>query len=280
MADRYERVYDVNLLDDLHNYFPALLYNQDLFQTVPDVLGYIRQRTIRRFNLFDYGRRQYEARTPAAAHSRAHMAPPTPVMQPPPVPLRTPMTHTRFTNVNDLTTLIPLLERLEQLGLGGGPMGAAPMRDTNIIPTNILPVRTGLRQGPLAGLYEDVVVHASQDVINAASTETTLLQDLEDNCAICQDRMRQGELVRKLTACSHEFHRACIDNWLLRSSVICPTCRHDIRQPQVANTGRRSLTTSPHIGPMHAPAAPVPPVEPNDDARAADELLRIIIGYR
>jgi len=279
MADPYERVYDVNLLDDLHNYFPALLYNQYLFQTVPDVLHYIRQRTMRRFNLFDYGRRQYDARTPpVAAHPRTNMAPPTPVMQPPPAPIRTPMAHTRFTNVNDLTTLIPLLERLEQLGLGAPPMGAGPMGAPPMAPTDILPVRTGLRRGPLAGLYEDVVVHASQEVINGASTETTLAQDLEDNCAICQDRMRQGELVRKLTACSHEFHRACIDNWLLRSSVICPTCRHDIRQPQVANTGRRSLTTSPHIGPMPAPA--VPPLDPTDDQHAADELLRIIIGYR
>jgi len=301
MADRYERVYDVNLLDDLHNYFPALLYNQDLFQTVPDVLGYIRQRTMRRFNLFDYGRRQYEAGAPMAgapmahqpmagapmahqtmAHQpRAYMAPRAPMtqtagqpvrVQPPPA--RAPMAATRFTSVNDLTTLIPLLERLEQLGLGAQP------------PTDILPVRAGLRRGPLAGLYEDVVVHASQDVINGASTETTLAEDLEDNCAICQDRMRQGELVRKLTACSHEFHRACIDNWLLRSSVMCPTCRHDIRQPQVANTsGRRSLTTSPHIGPMPAPAAPAGPaaplLDPTDDQNAAaDELLRIIIGYR
>jgi hypothetical protein len=277
MADRYERVYDVNLLDDLHNYFPALLYNQDLFQTVPDVLGYIRQRTMRRFNLFDYGRRQYEAGAPRApmaphAHAQAH------AQAAPPAPPRAPMAHTRFTGVNDLTTLIPLLERLEQLGLGATPMGAAPMGATNI-----MPVRTGLRRGPLAGLYEDVVVHASQDVINGASTETTLAQDLEDNCAICQDRMRQGELVRKLTACSHEFHRACIDNWLLRSSVMCPTCRHDIRQPQVANTsGRRSLTTSPHIGPLAAPlgAPAVPPLDPTDDQHAADELLRIIIGYR
>ena len=56
----YERVYEVGLLDDLHNYFPALLYRPNNFQTVADVLGYVRDRTTQRFNLFDYGRRQFE----------------------------------------------------------------------------------------------------------------------------------------------------------------------------------------------------------------------------
>jgi len=41
--------------------------------------------------------------------------------------------------------------------------------------------------------------------------------------------MRQGEIIRKLNTCQHEFHKECIDNWLLRRSVLCPVCRHDIR---------------------------------------------------
>ncbi len=80
--------------------------------------------------------------------------------------------------------------------------------------------------------YEDVIVHASQTMIDGASTEQTLTEDLDTICTICQDRMRQGELTRKLTACNHDFHRSCIDNWLLTRSVRCPTCRHDIREPR------------------------------------------------
>ena len=55
MSNQYERVYEVTLLDDLHNYFPAILYEPDRFRTVSELLTYIRQRTIRRFNLFEYG---------------------------------------------------------------------------------------------------------------------------------------------------------------------------------------------------------------------------------
>ena len=59
MSDQYQTVYGVTLLDDLHNYFPRLLYSPQLFQSVPDVLGYIQQTTRTRFNLFENGMRQY-----------------------------------------------------------------------------------------------------------------------------------------------------------------------------------------------------------------------------
>jgi hypothetical protein len=238
MSERYERVYDVALLDDLHNYFPALLYNHEIFRTVQDVLLYVRERTQRRFNLFDYGRRQYETSMPMP-------------------PLRTPATYghrpveevrVEFTpNMpttrldNSLSALLPLLRTLN------------------------LPVRARAVPVGGSGLYEDVVVHASQDVINGASTESTLEADMEDNCTICQDRMRQGELVRKLTVCEHVFHRACIDNWLLSRSVICPTCRHDVRNP----TRSRSRINSPAL----AAGAAAPAIPPLDIDRIADEML-------
>jgi len=236
MSDRYERVYDVGLLDDLHNYFPALLYNQDLFRTVPDVLTYIRQRTQRRFNLYDYGSRQYQ---------NTFVQPP---LQP---PVQAPRTRAPY---------------VEELRVEFAP----PSRTVNTSLSSILPLLRSYtpRAATTAagtGLYEDVVVHASQDIINGASTETTLLLDMDDNCAICQDRMRQGELVRKLTACEHSFHRACVDNWLLRRSVRCPTCRHDVREP-TASPGiatRRSLINSPVLS----------PIERENEARIIDAAL-------
>lgn len=54
-----EIIYGVQLLDDLHNYFPDLLYNNQRFTTVQGVLRYITSSTRRRFDLFSYGRSQY-----------------------------------------------------------------------------------------------------------------------------------------------------------------------------------------------------------------------------
>ena len=52
-------IFNIGLLDDLHNYFPDILYNSGRFHTVQDVLTYIQQQAKFRFNLFDYGARQY-----------------------------------------------------------------------------------------------------------------------------------------------------------------------------------------------------------------------------
>jgi hypothetical protein len=49
------------MIDDIHNYFPALLYEPELFETVPQVLSYVRRQIQRTFNPFAYGMRRYES---------------------------------------------------------------------------------------------------------------------------------------------------------------------------------------------------------------------------
>lgn len=61
----YETLYGVGLLDDLHNYFPALLYDSSSFGSVQDVLGYIQRQTRTRFDLFSYGLREYQGSHPS-----------------------------------------------------------------------------------------------------------------------------------------------------------------------------------------------------------------------
>ena len=45
------------------------------------------------------------------------------------------------------------------------------------------------------------------------------------HCAVCQEDFGGNELHRELP-CTHTFHAACIDPWLLRRSPTCPLCRH------------------------------------------------------
>jgi hypothetical protein len=201
-ADDYQTVYGVGLLDDLHNYFPRILYRPQEFVTVPDLLAYVQQTTMRRFNLFENGNRMYQNTRPSYSS----------VARQPVNSIHVNTSH-RANSAIDLSTLL----------------------------------RTLLVQpaGPLANSFNDpVIVHASQDIIENASSQETLEEDSENNCAICQDSMRQGELVRKLTVCSHQFHKSCIDNWLLNQSVYCPTCRHDIRQESISAATTSAATTS------------------------------------
>jgi len=290
MSNNYQRVYDVNLLDDIHNYFPALLYQPQNFVSVSDVLLYVQQKTQQRFNLFDYGRMQYMQQQQAAN---------TP---------RTPATIRR--NYMDVQNTYESTMNNMRVDFQTVPIVATPILQTPVRPpsaalqSSVLPLLRSLnltsasparvirttRGGneawaSLGALYQDVVVHATQEMINGASEERMLETDIDNDCAICQDHMRQGELTRILTVCQHQFHRACIDNWLLNESVICPTCRHDIRQ-----TNRSASTRgTPQLTGEQPPSQPISNTIPditgdtgisNSNTSTGDTVRRSVLRSR
>ena len=51
----YEVIYNVGILDDVHNYFPSLLYDTGRFTNLQQVFHYIRTQMNTRFNLYSYG---------------------------------------------------------------------------------------------------------------------------------------------------------------------------------------------------------------------------------
>lgn len=44
------------------------------------------------------------------------------------------------------------------------------------------------------------------------------------HCSICNTQVTKGSCVRKLKTCRHEFHKKCIDNWLVENEQKCYTC--------------------------------------------------------
>lgn len=77
-------------------------------------------------------------------------------------------------------------------------------------------------------LDQTVTVHPTAEQINQHTIATTAPRTMDDNCAICQDPIEQGQQMRILNYCTHLFHSNCIDTWFT-THVTCPTCRHDIR---------------------------------------------------
>lgn len=281
-----EIIYGVQLLDDLHNYFPDLLYNNQRFTTVQSVLQYLTQSTRRRFDLFSYGRTQYTnsqrniirnnetdnkqndeddddddedeeededeggdeesnvqtARPATVAHPPASARGSSPVSQPVPPPSQ-PRTQRSYASVlgggsgqQSLYSLLPTLDSLVYTTLP--PIQHVPNSldqiDANM---TLLSAIAGFfpsnSQLPRSFL-DPVPVAPTAAQIQASSTIRTLDADMEDNCSICQDAMRSGEAIRKITQCNHTFHRSCIDTWFVRN-VRCPVCRHDIREVEQAS---------------------------------------------
>jgi len=192
----YVVVYNVSILDDIHNYFPALLYEQGQFQTVPHVLHYVRSRINNRFNLYSYG---------ASLHRTPYTTP---------IQVNVPLDPTPPGD-SGLSLLFSLLNN-PNLAYGAESPRAPRTRivttDSFLDPVIIRPT--------------DAIIAQNTSVVNGHTLPAGTI------CTICQDSIQSDETCRKLNVCNHSFHKPCIDQWFL-TNVRCPTCRHDVR---IANT--------------------------------------------
>lgn len=256
----YQVVYGVGLLDDVHNYFPALLYDQGRFQNITNVFSYVRSQLNNRFNLYAHGARL------AQAQASSFSAPPTytTTTTPPPMPPMPPITpigrsYRSTASDNEVMASASLLLNMLNLGLEGesgftplraGTFGAraAGMGGTG---------GTGGTGGVWAAFRSPVIVSPSTAIL-ATNTSILNASDLSNNlvgvvCTICQDTVVSTDLCRRLNACQHVYHKACIDEWFTRS-VICPSCRHDVREPRVASPMLQAAASSLPLGEEQEPA--------------------------
>ena len=269
----YETLYGVHFLDDLHNYFPALLYDSSSFESVQDVLGYIHQQTRNRFDLFSYGQREYLSTRPppqSAENSYRRVVrtsfgggmasqglPSFSTLRRSTIPVATtnPTESTILPSTSSMNVNIPLntiqveLNRVVQAEEEDEEDDVEAVQQTNTLLTNALLSLLQLPAAPLTRNYilpnmntgrgameqflQPVVVRPTPEQIAANTTVGNLVSDTDHSCAICQDALTSEQEGRKLNACGHWFHRACIDTWL-HGNVHCPVCRHDIREPASA----------------------------------------------
>jgi hypothetical protein len=200
MSTSYHSVYGVALLDDLHNYFPSLLYEMHRFRTLPQVFQYVRQQMDRRFNLYSYGSNLF------AQSVGFHDEPQVPVVE------------------------IPIQRA------GGAPLDG--LLGSVLLGYLRQPATTSLTEqlAQGAGFMSPVIIRPSAQVVQA-NTEIIQGSALTEQtvCSICQDTVSATDTARIIRACRHIYHLNCIDRWFERS-VVCPTCRHDIRVPAADQT--------------------------------------------
>ncbi len=208
-------LYHIPLLRDLHDHFPDLLYRPERFRSVSDVLQYV----IRVANQSPYrrGRQQYmnsipelPVRSPsfmpfpAPTVPSAPLAPQAPVAPSAPPAAPSVLSHMVFDifsgegDRNDLSAMDPQL--VQFLG--------------SLFQNIEAPIGASARS---AGL--------TSDIISRSTHLQSAVQNQEDQCAICQDHMTEGQSLRTILHCHHVFHQTCIDVWF-QTHATCPTCRH------------------------------------------------------
>jgi hypothetical protein len=244
----YTSIYGIQLLDDLHNYFPEILYNPTGFNSVRDVLQYIQRTTQHRFDLYSYGRNlampsmAANVSVAAAANANANAA-----------------TNANYfpttTNASTTTPLVPLASLHTPIQRPTGPLRIVRQRITpltmlgsasslsfddidqasNDLLTSML---ANLIRTPLNTAFnEPVIVRPTEAQIAAATRVEQLISPSDAICTICQDDfLEENTEIRKITACGHFFHKSCIDEWFERN-VRCPVCRHDIRTTAAGGAG-------------------------------------------
>jgi hypothetical protein len=246
MSSNYETLYGVGFLDDLHNYFPALLYDSSSFENVQSVLAYMQRQTRNRFDLFSYGQREYQNIQPPVSVSQnsyhrvvrtSFAAVPTPG-HPTVSTLRSVPLNPNATEYSFLPTMANIQVELNQID-----QGEEEEEEVTAVQTNLANALLNLLNLPVTRNYmmpngrarmdqflQPVVIHPTSEQIASNTTVGNLVSDTDNTCAICQDTLTCEQEARKLNACGHWFHRPCIDTWL-QGNVHCPVCRHDIREP-------------------------------------------------
>jgi len=240
--NNYTSIFRVGILDDLHNYFPDLLYNSDRFRSVQDVLRYIQRGA--RINPFEQGLREYNRNNRDSRDSRdirnnyvVQNNQPTqiPVVDStraaydisgvPVTPQRVSLTTSNISSIPPVppAPAHPSVRRRPMTYYWADSLIPHRHYENNIIDTSML---TNLFTMALNQNFTDVPVVPTNEQVDAATTLTT--SQVAEPCAICQDAMDPSQSIRRINHCQHAFHRSCIDTWF-ESGVTCPICRVDIR---------------------------------------------------
>jgi hypothetical protein len=226
----YVHYYNNTLLDDLHNNFPALLYDHGRFQNIQQIFSYIRNEMNNRYNLYSNAVNSYRSRTFHPPTPIISFQNPHPIVTPPPEDISQTELHT----ANFLLSL-----------LGGNIINNIANPSTRVEGSSATMPRLSTRiiqspQDRWASFRQPVVVRPSNEVLQQ---NTEIMNGLDvgqgNTCSVCQDSIIATDSCRRLNSCQHIFHRTCIDEWFERS-VYCPVCRHDVRNTMIS-TNNNSL---------------------------------------
>jgi Ring finger domain len=215
-------VYPIQFLNDIHNFFPEILYNPGRFRTVQDLLEYIRQGAD--VNPYMRGLQLYQVRQTHNLFRNTTQTFAT---------TRVP-TNTSLPTRTNFSVPVSLVQNSQQLPT---VIIDEHQNTDDALSNMVLTILSSLYPINLRDFYnERVEVRPTDEQIRSSTTVHYRASSTnEDICAICQDGFEEAQELRKINHCNHTFHKTCIDTWF-QSNVRCPTCRYDIRESTTNET--------------------------------------------
>ena len=258
----FEHVYGFEMLDTIHNLFPEIMYDEELFSG--EMETYVRFRMSRHFPAM-FTRQQNLYRLYNATRIREevtnwrlgniivpnetrHIHHPSPVRfsvrQRSPygrnavpstnwrrdLPQNAVPPSTAATNVPAAHTNEPRIVRTNRTVRTAGAQ-AEPNILVSMITSELMDILPNIRtRWGDQEQFVDIQVAPTQQQIDAFSEikENEAIPP-ETVCAVCQDHESQSpNNIWRILRCQHSFHKTCVDTWFQRN-VHCPVCRIDIR---------------------------------------------------
>ena len=256
--------YSSTLLNDLHHHFPELLYRPERFQTVQDVLQYVVD--VASVNHFQQEQGRYISGLSGSSGSSVPSQEPeekeekvynftasssaysTPVSS---SSVFAPVSSSSSPSPSS-SPVVPISDSSEASNQAEALLQAlfrrrsyAPVSQSSTsrfrmsVPFNLSSFLSSEYSAPapsalhglsqLNDLLRPIIIRPTDQHLSENTYVYRSEISLNDNCSICQDPMEAGQETRTILACSHCFHRDCIDRWF-QEHVQCPTCRHDVRE--------------------------------------------------
>jgi hypothetical protein len=221
MVTNMSRPYSISLLNELHEHFPDLLYRSSRFRNVGDLLNYVI--SVAQRNPYTIAQEEYD---------RVH--PRVPDVPNPTISVSMSRSTVPDAEFNRMIYGLDPRELEQPAAFVMRPRTASSVRRSTDPIMSFIGDLLGGSSGGLAGglqsfLDQPVIVRPTTEQIDSHTTLSRSYQQQDDNCAICQDPIEMGQMMRIISHCTHRFHQDCIDTWF-QSHVTCPTCRHDIRE--------------------------------------------------
>lgn len=110
-----------------------------------------------------------------------------------------------------------------------------------------------------AGLSKETIDALPEVVYSLPAGEEGAGDGDEPLCSICLGEFCKGEVLKRLPMCNHEFHKECIEKWLLQHTS-CPMCRIEV---QIPSGGQNPDDLPPH---PHSPQGSPDPDSSSEDA--------------
>ena len=235
------RPYGVNLIDDIHTYFPDILYNNSRFTSVPLLMSYINTQMNQHFNTYNRMHMNHAATSTNNVQERRGEPPHR--GEPP-----QPELESQFATNSYMDDQI-------FLDMFNANRNLFPTTPVPIHRNSTTPPRIGARfhirtidedSNPFIAFMNGLITSESTQVGLTQNqieenTRTLIHQQADGQCAICFDNY-SGHTVRVISRCNHIYHTNCIDRWFQTHST-CPMCRIDL----LSNTNTNYISDTDNI---------------------------------